>query len=366
MSYERPNIQNMTGYSSGEQPKQTDVIKLNTNENPFPATKAVRDALASLQVESLRRYPQPLANDFRRVAAQLHGIEVDNIIATNGGDELLRLIITTFVGPGDVIAMAEPSYSLYPVLAAIQDCKVAPVPLQQDWSMGEGFAAKLNDTGAKLAFIVNPHAPSGYLADTATLEKIAQEFKGVLVIDEAYVDFIDPEFAYNAVPLITRNPNVIILRTMSKGYSLAGLRFAYGMGDESLISPMLYKTRDSYNTDAFSQVLATAALKDRDAASLQWDMVRAERARVQAELGKLGISCAPSQSNFLLAQMPEQAPHYDNADDMAKGLYQRLKDDGILVRYFDQDRLRDKLRITIGTFDENSQLLNCLQSYLEE
>jgi len=141
MSYERPNILRMTGYSSGEQPKQVDVIKLNTNENPYPATQAVKDALASLKIETLRRYPQPLANDFRLLAAKLHSTDIDNIIATNGGDELLRLIITTFVDPGDIIAIAEPSYSLYPVLAAIQGCEVARVPLQDVGSSVPGLRA---------------------------------------------------------------------------------------------------------------------------------------------------------------------------------------------------------------------------------
>lgn len=365
MNYERPNIQRMTGYSSGEQPKRVDVIKLNTNENPYPATKAVRTALASLQVESLRRYPQPLANEFRNAAAALHSVTAESIIATNGGDELLRLIITTFVDPAQVIAIAEPSYSLYPVLAAIQGCEVARVALQDDWSMGADFVDKLNATGAKLAFIVNPHAPSGRLTSVQELEHIARNFQGVLVIDEAYVDFIEPSLDYDATPLIARYSNVIILRTMSKGYSLAGLRFAYGIGAESLIAPMTYKTRDSYNTDAFSQVLATAALLDRDAAALQWQKVRDERTRISEVLGTLGIRCAPSQSNFLLAQMPNNT-RFESPDQMAASIYQRLKDDGILVRYFDQDRLRDKLRITIGTFEENQSLLKSLTTYIEE
>jgi len=366
MSYERPNILRMTGYSSGEQPKQVDVIKLNTNENPYPATQAVKDALASLKIETLRRYPQPLANDFRLLAAKLHSTDIDNIIATNGGDELLRLIITTFVDPGDIIAIAEPSYSLYPVLAAIQGCEVARVPLQDDWSMGARFVDALNATGAKLAFIVNPHAPSGLLTSVQELEAIVKGFNGVLVIDEAYVDFVDPDRDYDTAPFIEKYPNVIILRTMSKGYSLAGLRFAYGIGPKSLVEPMLHKTRDSYNTDAFSQVLASAALADRDAASLQWQKVREERARVAGALSVLGMRCTPSQSNFLLAQMPADGGAYENAEAMANGLYQRLKDDGILVRYFDQDRLRDRLRITIGTFEENERLLNCLQAYIED
>lgn len=365
-NYERPNIQRMTGYSSGEQPNQAGIIKLNTNENPYPATPAVAAALASIHVEDLRRYPQPLANEFRQVAAEYHQVGLDNIIPTNGGDELLRLIITTFVNAGDTIAIAEPSYSLYPVLAQIQDCEVASIRLQDDWSMPADFAAQLNACGAKLAFIVNPHAPSGLLTPVAQLQEIAANFNGVLVIDEAYVDFIEPGQHYDAVPLIKRFDNVLILRTMSKGYSLAGLRFAYGIGASSLTSPMLHKTRDSYNTDMISQILAAAALRDRATAALSWDKVRAERTRVVAALSTLGFECAPSQSNFLLATVPQGDTRYENSELMAREFYQRLKDDGILIRYFDQPRLHDKLRITIGTFEENQKLLHFLASYLSK
>ena len=364
MSYERSNIQSMTGYSSGEQPRQADVIKLNTNENPYPATSAVEKALKAIRVEDLRRYPQPYANAFRTEAAQYHQLDVENILATNGGDELIRLAITTFVDPGQSIAIGEPSYSLYPVLAAIQNCPIIKIDLQDDWQMGPDYADALNESGAKLAFIVNPHAPSGLLTAVSTLRQIAQRFKGVLVIDEAYVDFVDPTLGYDAVSLVKEFDNVLILRTMSKGYSLAGLRFAYGIGSANLIAPMLYKTRDSYNTDFISQALATAALSDRAEAAQGWRKVREERARVELALQALGLSCAPSQSNFLLAQLPSTDKRYESAEILARECYQRLKDDGILVRYFDVPRLRDKLRITIGTAQENSRLLQQLASYL--
>jgi histidinol-phosphate aminotransferase len=365
MSYERENIQRMKGYSSGEQPGQADVIKLNTNENPYPASPAVATALSKLKVEDLRRYPPPLANDFRRTAAEYHGLDIGNIIPTNGGDELLRLLITTFVDPGETIAIAEPSYSLYPVLADIQGCQLARINLSSDWQMGSDYAQELNQHKAKLAFVVNPHAPSGMLTAAAALRDIARQFQGILVIDEAYADFIDPELGYDAVSLLQELENVIILRTMSKGYSLAGLRFAYGIGPSALIAPMLYKTRDSYNTDFISQVLATAALQDRSHAALSWSKVRSERALLSAALTRLGIDCAPSQSNFLLAQLPATDLRYETPEVMAREFYQRLKDDGILVRYFDQPRLRDKLRITIGTPEENQFLMAHINNYMQ-
>src|SRR5690606_37582777 len=175
--------------------------------------------------------------------------------------------------------------------------------------------------------------------------------------------FIDPELAYNAVPLIQEFDNVLLLRTLSKGYSLAGLRFAYGIASTTLIEPMLYKTRDSYNTDHLSQLLAQAALQSRDEAARSWELVRKQRVRGTDDLAALGFRGVPSQSNFVLAAVPDQGAAADN-EALAKRLYQQLKDDGILVRYFDQSRLRDKLRITIGTAEENTQLLSNLGRYL--
>lgn len=365
MTYERANIRDMAGYTWGEQPAHKQVIKLNTNENPYPATAAVADALQQLRVDELRRYPQPFADGFRDVAAAAHNVSRDNIMATNGGDELLRLAITTFVDAGQTLGMAEPSYSLYPVLAAVQGCKVSRVGLNDDWSLPVDYAAQLNAADAKLAFIVNPHAPTGQLLPVSRLRDIAAEFNGVLVIDEAYVDFVDPAQNYNAVPLIHDFDNVMLLRTMSKGYSLAGLRFAYGIASASLLAPMLYKTRDSYNTDALSQHLATAALAARDEAAVNWQKVRDERTRLGAALTRMGFAVVPSESNFLLVTVPVgSAVAQEAGEKLARQLYQGLKDDGILVRYFDQPRLRDKLRITIGTAHENSQLLQSLASRL--
>lgn len=367
MTYERANIRDMAGYTWGEQPAQQQVIKLNTNENPYPATASVADALKRLRVDELRRYPQPFANGFRDVAAAAHGVSRDNIMATNGGDELLRLAITTFVDAGQTLGMAEPSYSLYPVLAAVQGCRVSRVNLNDDWSLPQDFAAQLNAVDARLAFVVNPHAPTGQLLPVSRLRDIAAEFKGVLVIDEAYVDFIDPVRDYNAIPLIREFDNVMFLRTMSKGYSLAGLRFAYGIASASLLAPMLYKTRDSYNTDALSQHLATAALAARDEAAVNWQKVRAERARLSTALSDMGFAVVPSESNFVLATVPGSASASQAGQDrLALALYQGLKEDGILIRYFDQPRLRDKLRITMGTAQENTALLQSLQSRLEQ
>ncbi len=352
MSFERPNIESMSGYVPGEQPGAADVVKLNTNENPYPASAAVATALAGIRVDQLRRYPSPTAQGFRQVAADYHNLHSDNIIPTNGGDELLRLAVTTFAGPGDVVAIAEPSYSLYPVLTDIQGCRLQRVPLLDNWSLPSDFTAILNDAGARLAILVNPHAPTGILMPAATLISIARGFNGVLLVDEAYVDFVDPRQMYDLTPAVRELDNLLLLRTLSKGFSLAGLRFGYGIGAASLLAPMMFKTRDSYNTDFISQHLASAALSSADEARTTWTRVRNERLRLAEELEKLGLPCLPSQSNFLLAQC--------SSAEAARNTYENLKRQGILIRYFAQNRLQDKLRITVGTPEQNQQLLRHL------
>ncbi|MFT7293135.1 MAG: histidinol-phosphate aminotransferase, partial [Pseudohongiellaceae bacterium] len=180
MTFERPNIEVMKGYMPGEQPRGNNIVKLNTNENPYPPGPKVAHCLSQIGVDSLRRYPPPLANDFRIAAAQRHQVIPENIIPTNGGDEFLRLVMTTFVGAGETIAVTKPSYSLYPILAEIQDSKLVEIALEDDWSMPKNFAQRLNELNAKLAIIVNPHAPSGSLLDCHYLAEIARQFKGVL------------------------------------------------------------------------------------------------------------------------------------------------------------------------------------------
>jgi|TARA_B100002003_G_scaffold251934_1_gene299074 histidinol-phosphate aminotransferase len=356
VTYERLIISKMHGYTPGEQPDQGGMVKLNTNENPYPASPLVAEVLAAVQLEELRRYPPPLASSFRTEAANYHGIRAENIIPTNGGDELLRLAITTFANSGDTIAIAQPSYSLYPVLAEVQGCQLQQIPLDEDWLLAGDFVAQLNDADARIAFVVNPHAPTGILMGVERIAAIAENFNGVLVVDEAYVDFVDPELNYDLVPLIESCNNLLILRTLSKGFSLAGLRFGYGIGATSLIEPIAHKTRDSYNTDIISQQLATAAIRSVEHARQSWSKVRQERDRLTQELGELGLACLPSQSNFLLAKVP----HNIGADF----LYRQLQQQQILVRYFEENRLRDKLRITVGTADENTLLISALGKLL--
>jgi len=356
--YQRKNIAAMQGYTWGEQPDDDLTIKLNTNENPYPPSPAVQAALAALDVARLRTYPQPTADPLRDAIAARHGIERNNIIVTNGGDEALRLALTTYVESGQGFGMASPSYSLYPVLADIHGARVVEVALEADWALPDHAAARLNDAGAQLTCVVNPHAPSGALTDTDSLARLARNLDGVLLIDEAYADFIDPDKDYDSVRLLNTHDNVLILRSFSKGYSLAGLRLGYLLGAEELIEPIVTKTRDSYNIDHISQVLGQAAFEDIDYAHDTWAKVREQRTVLRNDLAQLGLHAPASQANFLLAAVSDASPR------SARELYAYLKDNGILVRYFDMPGLRDKLRITVGTAQQNERLIAALTDAL--
>lgn len=365
--YERDNIAALHAYVPGEQPTFREtagtggVIKLNTNENPLPPSPKVMEAIRTLAPEALRLYPPPDAKWFRAAAAKLHGLTPGQVIATNGGDELLRLLVTVFCEPrrkaGDTaggIGMTRPSYSLYSVLADIHDTPVTVVDRgHDDFALPDDLAYRWNDAGCRLGFIVNPHAPSGRFESAEMLRPIAEAFDGVLVVDEAYVDFAPGD----AIDLIRGDQalsNVVLLRSLSKGYSLAGLRFGYGLGPESIIAT-LDKARDSYNTDMLSQVAATAAIEDVEYARRSRDLVTRERQRLTDGLRERGYAVFDSQSNFILVTPPD-------ASSGAEAIYQSLKSNRILIRYFSTPGLDDKLRITIGTPEQNDTLLQALDA----
>ena len=349
MSYERDNIRRMAGYVYGEQPQNAEYIKLNTNENPYPPSPAVRQALAGFDVAALRRYPPATAETLRERIATRFSLHRDQVIVTNGGDEGLRLTITTFVDPGATFGMAEPSYSLYPVLAKVQDCRLVDIPLCRDWTLPANLARQLNAAEAKLTCLVNPHAPSGALTTADEIAALAAALDGVLLIDEAYADFVDPQRNHDLAPLLQTHDNLLLLRTFSKGYSLAGLRVGFLLGAAGLIEPMLTKTRDSFNVSALGQTLATAALADTAHAQQCWQKIRQERQRLTNALRQLGFVVADSQTNFVLAQVPDNASAAD--------IQQRLRERKILVRHFDTPRLANCLRISVGTMEENDVLL---------
>ena len=357
MTYERNNIRAMEGYSYGEQPTDRDVIKLNTNENPYPPTPQIRSTLKNFDIDLLRRYPDPTADGLRRLVASRFDVTADNVLVTNGGDEGLRLAVTTLVNPDGVLGMVDPSYSLYPVLANIQGCRVESLRLENSWTLPESFSAQMNASGAQLTCLVNPHAPSGVLCPVDALREIAEALKGVLLIDEAYVDFVDPALDYSAIPLVQEFDNVLVLRTLSKGYSLAGLRLGFLIGNDELIEPMATKTRDSYNIDTITQSVALVALDEATHALENCAKVRSERDRVRDELCKSGFVVPESQANFLLAEVPRSVN--------ASSLYRSLREAQILVRYFNSSPLDRCLRITIGTRSENDQFLDTVAQILQ-
>jgi histidinol-phosphate aminotransferase len=342
----RPNVEKMSGYTPGEQPRPGErVVKLNTNENPFPPSPRVVEAIRTIDPERLRRYPSPSAEDFRRTAARVHGVSPDMIVAGNGSDEILAMAVRTYLGPGEILAYPDPTYSLYPVLAEVGEVKVVTVPWASGWDLP---VDALLATGARAVFFANPNAPTGTLVRTSRVRELAARFSGLLLVDEAYVDFADE----NSLTLVREFANVMVCRTLSKGYGLAGLRFGYAIAAPAVVSEM-NKVKDSYNCDVVAVSAAAAALEDQDYARRTWEQVRAERARLSAALLRRGWQVIPSQANFVLATCP-------GGD--AAAIYRALKGKGILVRFFDKPGLHDKLRITIGTAEENDQLLAALSA----
>src|SRR5688500_2455768 len=345
-SFVRQTVRESPGYVPGEQPGAGErVIKLNTNENPFPPSPRVIQALQQVEAEMLRRYPNPTADLFRAAAAKVHDVTPDMVIAGNGSDDILDVAVRTFLGPDDVLAFPDPTYSLYPVLAELGESRSVSVPWEKDWTLP---IDALLATKAKAIFLANPNAPTGTFVPAAKMKELAKKFSGLLLIDEAYADFAGE----NCVGLVADHENVVISRTLSKSHSLAGLRFGYGIAQEDVIREMM-KVKDSYNCDAISVCLATAAIEDIEYAKQTWENVRAERERLTDELTALDWQVLPSRANFILATVP---------DGNGKAAYLGLKEQGILVRYFDKPGLRDKVRITVGQSQENNALLGGIKA----
>jgi histidinol-phosphate aminotransferase len=345
MSYFRDNIEKMAGYVPGFQPKTADVVKLNTNENPYPPSPAVMNIIRNVKPEQLRRYPDPLGGAFREAAAKLNNVSSDFIMCTNGGDELLSIAVRAFCDSNRPLAYPVPTYSLYPVLAEQEDCKIIEIPFDAEYNLPSSLAK----TGAALTIVCNPNAPSGSFISADELASLADELKGksVLLIDEAYVDFAPASCA----GLVKKFDNVIILRSLSKGYSLAGLRFGYAIAQPSVIEGLM-KLKDSYNADVIAIAAATAAINDQKYFKGNVEKVKTERKRLTNELQKLGFAVPDSFSNFVLAQCLSQ-----KAEELFNTLVQR----NIYVRYFKLPGIDDKLRITIGTPEQNDTLLNALK-----
>lgn len=336
----------MTGYTPGEQPRATKVVKLNTNENPYPPSPKVAEAVIAALQGGLQRYPDPLATAFRMQAADIHGIEPDWVLCGNGSDDILTIVTRSFVDAGQVVRYPSPSYLLYDTLASIQGALADVVPYEPDWTLGFRFAQYVD--GLRLAYLANPNSPSGTMLPPGEVAAIADALPCPLLVDEAYVDFAER----SCIDLVRTNERILVSRTMSKSYALAGLRFGYLVAQPQVIA-QLNKVKDSYNCDALAIAGATAALADRAWLANNVAMVRATRKRLSTELHALGFQLTKSHANFVWATHP-RAPH--------EAIYQGLKNAGVLVRYMRYPHWGDGLRITVGTENQIDALLQLLRS----
>lgn len=345
MNFFRKNISVMPPYVPGEQPRPGQkVIKLNTNENPYPPSPAVGRALRDYDFRRLRLYPDPASRLFCRAAAKVHRLGEEWILAGNGSDDLLFMAILACADKGRKVVYPVPTYVLYRTLAQMQDAPIVEIPYDDNYRLP---LKQLIAARGAVTFIARPNSPSGTCVPLGQIGQLARGLKGLVVVDEAYCDFAKDD----VLPLVKRYPNLLLLRTLSKGYSLAGLRLGYAIGNPRLLAT-LNKVKDSYPVDGLACALGAAAMTDQAHKKKCANKVIASRAKLAARLEKLGFRVWPSDSNFLLARP---------ADGAAGRLYQKLKAEGILVRYFNEPQLDDKLRITVGTDAQNSALIKAIK-----
>jgi len=345
MSYFRPAIDAMTGYVPGEQPKSgIKVIKLNTNENPYPPSPKAIAALQNIDGDALRRYPDPFAHEFCQAVSEVMGVPADWVIVGNGSDDVLNILIRACAeGVERKVVYPMPTYVLYRTLSAMQPADVVEVPYGDDFQLPIDQLVAAN--GA-VTFIASPNSPSGHVVPLDDLRQLARRVSGIVAIDEAYVDFADG----SALELVREFDNVIVLRTLSKGYSLAGLRLGFGIANPQLLAG-LFKVKDSYNIDAIAISMGTAAMRDQSYKQDCAEKVKISRSQLTKDLRNLGFKVFESHGNFVLA-----TPSKGNAAE----IYLKLKELGVLVRYFNQEGLADKLRITVGTDEQNQALIKAL------
>lgn len=364
----RPLVHKLHAYVPGEQPKIKGLIKLNTNENPYPPSPKVLSAIKAAVDGRLRLYPNPTSQALREKLAKLHRCAPENIIIGNGSDELLALATRTFVEPEVprstdrldravsskcTVQYFTPSYSLYPVLAAIHGARTNAVRLTSDFelpSLEILRKSKAWDFNAALTLVTTPNAPSGCGFSTTKLETLCRLQRGIVVLDEAYVDFAEE----NALPLALKHSHVLVARTFSKAYSLCFQRVGYFVGHPNLIEA-LDKMRDSYNVNGLGQVGALATLDDLPYYRANFERIKATRARLGDALKGLGFEVLPSQTNFILTR-PPMFP--------AKDWLQRLRERKILVRWFSYPEVKDYIRITIGTDAEADALIRAAKAIL--
>ncbi|NLF30382.1 MAG: histidinol-phosphate transaminase [Planctomycetes bacterium] len=348
MSFFLDNIDAMIPYVPGAQPEPgRRVVKLNQNENPYPPSPRALAALESFNGASLRLYPDPMAPKFTAVASEVLGVPPEQIIVGDGSDDLIIMLARAAAGPGRAIAYGEPTFPYYFTQAQVQGAPVAAIPCDADFTLP---LEALAEADAALTFVASPNSPTGAAATTDQLDWLAGKLSGLLAIDEAYADFA----AENALPLVDRHDNVVVLRTLSKGYSLAALRLGFAVAGKAIRQGLL-KTKAIYNVGPIPAAVGAAAMADQSYHDECVAAIIAERKRLATALIKRRFFVYPSHGNFLLAAVPGgDAPR----------MVETLKAGGILVRYFNSPLLQDKLRISIGTADDTDALLAAIDAML--
>jgi histidinol-phosphate aminotransferase len=341
MKYWNATLNNMTEYMPGEQPVHVEeYMKLNSNENPFPPSKLVLEAIKNAADEKLRFYPDPLSGQLRETFAKANNLKAENVFVGNGSDEIFTLIFRGFIEHNGVAAFPYPSYSLYYTMAEAHGIKYDKINLAKpfDVDFNKFLIKKYN-----LVIVANPNNPTGRGCNIDEIRKFLKKFKGLLVADEAYVDF----YGESAIELVDEFDNVIVTRSLSKSYSLAGLRVGLAIANAGIIRG-LFKLKDSYNINRISEAGAVAALKDSKSFKYNIEMLVNNKDYLEAELKKLDFEVIPSKANFLFSTHPKIK---------AKLIYEELKKKKILIRYFDGPIQSDYARITVGTMMQIKSLI---------
>jgi histidinol-phosphate aminotransferase len=342
----RRALQGFQAYTPGEQPPDGEGwVKLNTNESPLPPSPRVLEAIKAAANESLRLYPSPTAQPAREAIARKFRLDPRQVAVGNGADELIEMCFRAFAGAGDVVAYLTPTYPLLEPLCRIHEAVPSTHPTEQF----DELPPSLGPDPAPLKFIVNPNSPTGALFATRDVEAAVAASSGVVVIDEAYADFAP----HSCLPLLERHENVLLLRTYSKSYALAGMRIGFALGSRDLVEA-LDAVKDSYNLDRLAIVAAVAAIEDEaHHKALVAEVVR-NRGELQGELQRLGFEVVPSAANFVFARPPRPAA------EVVSGLRERK----ILVRHYDRDPIAGWIRVTIGTREQHEALLDALKEIL--
>ncbi|MDO5582009.1 MAG: histidinol-phosphate transaminase [Planctomycetia bacterium] len=365
-NYIRPEILAMGGYVPGEQPRGKKLLKLNTNENPYRASDHVYEAIRKVMEAGLSRYPNPFGESFREAAAKLYGVEPDWILCGNGSDDILTILTRTFVGSGELLRLAHPSYILYRSLAELQGACSEEVYFNRDWTLPEYFwnpvdpkspyhLSNPQSTKLKLVFLPNPNSPTGTMIPPSDLEKYAEKLPCPLLIDEAYADFAGT----NCIDLVKRNPKFMVSRTMSKSYALAGLRFGFLIAQPQIVEQLI-KVKDSYNCDSMAIAAATAAIEDQEWLKQTTAKILSTRRRLADRMRALGFEVPESSANFTWNVHPDanRVSH--------KAIADYLKENGYLVRYMNYQGWGDGLRISVGTDEQTDRCLDLVEEYIRK